>query len=213
MPLEQMPNMKWHTNNININLASDSINIFIVMMFFKLLFWYCIFTNNAFYMQKLCYFDWFYELVKIELQDSGFYDADNYPSKDFVISCAKIAFCNIKDLELPHYSYVYKYYSPMGDTTTYYVQLVAIDKMLDTCEKKINYAINRLDKEDWQGIKNYLKFTRKIYDKLDDVSRPVIPLWQKRIYLANIKSMLDHEDYDHLDEIPCIPFYSLPKID
>lgn len=175
------------------------------MMLFKVLFWYFLLGNNFFYIDKLCQHEWFYKLVQYELLDSGFYDSSHLPSKELISTCAKNAFYNIKGLELPHYSFVYKYSKPLGENSHYYQNIKFIDKLLETCELKITYSIDNVEKFRWQKIKEYVTKSRSILDKLDDISRPVYPLWQKRIFLQQIKTILNDDNYDELDNFQILP--------
>lgn len=183
------------------------------MIFFKIFFWYCLLTNNFLYIDKLCQYDWFYYLVKEELKDSGYYDETNFPSKNFIALCTRSAFYNIRNLDLPHYSYVYKYSKPLGDSSFYYPTIVLIDKIICSFEKEMIWCCDHAEKIKLQIMIDYLKKARRIYDKFDDISRPIIPVWQKRVYLANIKDILGDDDYDFLDDFQPIPVYALPLRD
>lgn len=170
-------------------------------------------TGNYYYIDKLCNYDFFYYLVKQELIDSGYYDDSNFPSKNLVASCAKNAFYNIKGLSLPHYSYVYRYSKPLGDSTYYYGMLKFMDAVVNNMENKIPCCLDHFDKKRMEHIIEYIKKTRYIYDKFDDISRPIYPVWQKRIYLSNIKEALGHNDYDNLDDFMPLPLYAFKLID
>ena len=183
------------------------------MILFKLIFWYCIVTNNTFFLNKLCQFDIVYNLVKYELQDSGYFDESNVPNKEYIISNTKYAFYNIKGMDLPHYSYVYKYGIRMNETTIYYPIIMFIDKFMVTVENKIIYSMPGYELQYWENVKTYLKKSRFIYDKLDDVSRTTFPLWQKRIFLSQVKTALNSDNYDDLDSFPAIPLHAFIKID
>jgi hypothetical protein len=80
-----------------------------------------------------------------------------------------------------------------------------IDKLLETCEARINYSIDQLEKTRWQAIKNYITKTRSLYDKFDDISRINVPMWRKRIILQEIKTCLGHDNYDYLDDFDVLP--------
>lgn len=183
------------------------------MIFFKLIFWYCIVTNNTFFIDKLCNFDLIYNLVKMELQESGYYDQESYPSKNTIISCAKNAFYSIRGLELPHYSYVYLYDIRSGNSTPYYQAMMFIDKFSVTVENKIIYSCHGYEKEYWEDIREHMRISRFVCDKLDDVSRSTFPIWKKRIYLAQAKDMLQQNDYDNLANFEPIPLHAFMKID
>lgn len=177
------------------------------MMLFKVLFWYFLLSNNFFYIDKLCQYEWFYQLVQNELLDSGFYDSTHMPSKELISSCVRNAFFNVKGLELPHYSYVYKYSKPLGENSHYFQTMKFIDKLLETCEIRITYPSDNVEKFRWQKIKEYITKSRAVLDKLDDISRPTYPLWQKRMLLQQIKQMLDDDNYDELDNFQVLPLF------
>ena len=179
----------------------------------KLIFWYCIVTNNTFFLSKLCQFDIVYNLVKSELQDSGYYDEASFPSKDYIISHTKYAFWSMKGLDLPHYSYVYRYNMRIGETTAYYPTIMFLDKFLVTVDNKIAYSLPGYERQYWEDVKEYVKKSRFIFDKLDDVSRTTFPLWQKRIYLSQVKNALNSDNYDNLDDFQPVPLYAFIKID
>lgn len=161
----------------------------------------------------MCRFDWFYYLVKLELKDSGFYDETNYPNKEIIASCTRSAFYNIRGLELPHYSYVYKYSLPVNDSSFYYPMIKIMDKFVETSQIRFDNAIDPIDKKRWEIIRDYVRVTRNIYDKFDDISRNSVPMWQKRIYLANIKNILNEESYDYLDRFQSVPILYFQSID
>lgn len=182
------------------------------MIFFKLFFWFCLLTNNSFYVKRLSQYDWFYYLVKKELKDCGFFDETNYPSKDFVVSSSIGALINVRDLDLPHYSYVYKYSIYVGENSPYYHNVLFIDQFSFHVENNLRFYGSGPIREYWQYMQDYIKISRYVYDKLDDVSRPYIPMWQKRIYLSNIKNRLGHDDYENLNCLPPVPHYLFPEI-
>jgi hypothetical protein len=149
----------------------------------------------------------------LELKDSGYYDETNVPSKNIITLCARNAFYNIRNLNLPHYSYVYKYSKPNGDTTGYYEMLKFMDEIISKMDERIPCCSDVLEKKRLEHIKYYVKKTRYIYDKFDDISRPVYPIWQKRLYLSNIKDALEADNYDELDNFMPLPLYAFKRID
>lgn len=176
----------------------------------KIIFWYFIITDNYEWMNKFKKNKLFHRFVISQ----AFISELHYP-KDLTIDdnyLWKISFAirQIKGEQLASYVEVTRWDTNYNaQNPNYYAEAMEFNRkyekfLLSEMEKGYPYNIT------FQESLNETRYIHKIYDILDDINRPQMYLYQKRMRCIRLKYLLGDEAYEAGFIPPCVPIWYFP---